>query len=223
MEASKQLVRAIRGSLAMAILGIALASCAVQGQPRTATIWISVQFKDQAAQVIESRYTPEDASFQLGAIPGAIWGNFGKTLETYKIGKRVGFDFNVDAFVNAFSVTAATITAKASKAGLMIDPIDARFSRASTLVDYRGAGRVALFIGFVDSRKGQPLTLMYFDRPCHVSGTLVDNSKKQVHYDVLVKNPGLVWLAQSKEVGSESFVELADPSVSPILVIKRLP
>lgn len=105
----------------------------------------------------------------------------------------------------------------------MIDPIDARFSRATTLVNYKGAGRVALFIGFVDSNTRQPLTLMSIDRPCHVSGTLVESLREQVHYGVLVTKPGLVWLYESKKTGGEFFVELADRSVSPVLVVTRLP
>lgn len=53
-------------------------------------------------QEIKTSDTPQDASFQLGAVRGAIWGDLGETLETYKIGRRAGFDLNVDAFVNRF-------------------------------------------------------------------------------------------------------------------------
>ncbi len=167
----------------------------------TDSIVVEAKFIDTKGDPISVDNRPTDSSLTLGAIAGAITGKPTRTLQVVRIAKLSAVEINLDSFAAAVVKQAAPMTPGSADSGLHIDPIDTRFARASTLLNYSGALPGNLFMGFVDPDSKNPLTLVYFDRPCRLTGvTAIANTgseKLTLVYDVTVEKPGLNWLVRT--------------------------
>jgi hypothetical protein len=78
-------------------------------------------------------------------------------------------------------------------------------------------------VRFIDSQTGSTLILVYFDRPCRLSGTVATKipstrEKYAVDYDVSLDSAGWVWLTE-KGVESRHFVATRAIRPYPLLII----
>jgi hypothetical protein len=220
-----------RGSALFATIAIAIGSLATvvtgcTGPSRLPTndvsISVAVKFVDGSGDPILTDERPEDASLLLGAIAGAIAGRPKGTLQTASIAKRPTIEIDLSSFSAAIEPQAATMTATEAGAGLEIAPADTKFARASTILKWRGPPS-GLSIRFVDSDDSSILTLVFFDRPCRLTGTvkrLNSHEKLTTIYDATIEKAGLNWLVATPKGSTESVVHAAPAAIRPTLVIR---
>jgi hypothetical protein len=166
---------------------------------------------------------PADSSLTLGVIPGAIAGKPSRTLQVVRIAKLSVIEINLDSFETATIKQAAPMTAAFAESGLRIDPVDTRFARASTLLKYSGVLPGDLFVEFADQDSKNPLTLVYFDRPCRLTGARAiangGGERLTLVYDVTVEKPGLNWLVRSPQGSNGFVVRTANEPIRKMLVV----
>ena len=157
-----------------------------------------------------------DSSLVLGAIAGSIGGNAGQTLQIVRIATLPSVQINLTALGAATAENAEPQTASFVQSGLHVDPVDTRFLRVSTLL---ASGYS--YVGFIDPKSKNELLLMYFDRPCRLTGLTagnVDGEMLTLTYDVTVEAPGLIWIIRSS--GPNGFVaRVAHEPVGKMLVV----
>jgi hypothetical protein len=77
-------------------------------------------------------------------------------------------------------------------------PEDARFARLSTTVWSKMNAHLDKAVGFVDLETGNDLVLVYFDKPCRLSGSLTEKSPSHemlsVEFNVETPSPGWIWI-----------------------------
>ena len=88
---------------------------------------------------------------------------------------------------------AAPLTEAGAKVGLVISPRETRFVRLATFVGYPGTENGVGGATFHGSARNENLVMVYFDRPCRVSG-VSHRSQGSVLYDVEVAQRGLTLL-----------------------------
>jgi len=172
-------------------------------------VLVEAKFIDIKGDPVSVDNRPANLSLTLGIIPGAIAGKPSRTLQVVRIAKLSEIQINLGTFEAAIIKQAAPMTAAFADSGLRIDPVDTRFARASTLLNYSGVLPGDLFVEFADQESKNPLTLVYFDRPCRLTGakTIANTGSEMLTlvYDVTVEKPGLNWLVRSPK-GSNGFV-----------------
>lgn len=101
---------------------------------------------------------------------------------------------------------ASPATPQSLEAGLVVQPEDTRLARVGTFFADKEQERYVFGAGFVDENTGDFLVLVYFDRPCTLSGT-VTGQELPTHYQVQVPAAGLHWLRTRKIDGTRYEVE----------------
>jgi hypothetical protein len=183
------------------------------------SISVPVKFVNGSGVPVSANDRPEDSSLLLGAIAGAFGGSPKRTLQTVRIGKLPTIEIDLNSFSAAIEPQAATMTATQAAFGLQIAPADTKFARASTLLEWRGTPGSRLRIVFSDADDSSILTLVFFDRPCRLTGTVKLEHSTTV-YDVTIEKAGLNWLVLTPKGSAESVVHAAPPVViRPTLVI----
>lgn len=179
---------------------------------------IEIRFEDKNGDRVSVGNRPTDSSLVLGAIAGSIGGNASQTLQVVRIGTLPSVQINLNALETAAAENAKPQVASFVQTGLHIDPVDTRFLRVSTLLASPGDS----YVGFIDPESKNELLLMYFDRPCRVTGVAageVDGEMLTLTYDVTVKTAGLVWIVRSSS-GSNGFVaRVARETIGKMLVV----
>jgi hypothetical protein len=162
------------------------------------------------------------ASF--GAIPGSIYGNPQSPRVTMNVDTDAGLIMDFSQFKD-MSEQATTITPFAVKSGWNMVPADTRFTRVGTSVDFVGASHRPSRIGFADSNSKDTLLLVFFDRPCHLTGTIIippqkGEASKNV-FEVTIKKAGFNWLSMSPTDANDSrVIRQAPASARPVFVVK---
>jgi hypothetical protein len=164
---------------------------------------------------------PINASLTLGVIAGAIGGTPSRPLQVVRIAKST-IELDLDSFEAAAIKYAAPMTPAFTQSGLQIDPVDTRFARVSTGLKYSGSLPGDLRVGFIDPDSKNPLTLVYFDRACRLTGTRAmtnpGSDNLTLVYDVTVDKPGLHWIVRTPE-GSMFVMRVATESIRKMLVV----
>jgi len=189
------------------------------------SISVAVRFVNSAGDPILADDRPVDASLLLGAIAGEIAGSQNRTLQTVRIAELPTIEINLRSLSSAIGQQAATLTSSGVAAGLQVTPADTKFTRVSTFLKWRKwRGRHSLQIGFADpDDDSSTLTLVYFDRPCRLTGTverLYRGEKETFVYDVTIEKAGLSWLITIPKGSTESVVRVAPALMRPILLIQ---
>lgn len=188
--------------------------------PNNNSIPVAVKFVNASGNAISVYDRPEDASLLLGAIAGAISGNPKRPLQTVRIAKRPTIEIDLGSLAAAIEPQAATITATAAAAGLQVAPADTKIARVSTLLEWKGTPGSQLYIAFVDSDDSAFVTLVFFDRPCRLVGSVKDGKSTTV-YDVTIEKAGLIWLIHTpKDTTGSSVVHAAPATIRPTLLIR---
>jgi hypothetical protein len=106
---------------------------------------------------------------------------------------------------------------------LTVDPVDTHFARVAHQMNYQSAPRVPGASRIVDSGSKENLYLVYFDRPCHLTGNVSYGGAEpgSRDFDVTIEKAGLNWLAATKKgPGDYSIIRHAPSPVRPVFVIE---
>jgi hypothetical protein len=132
----------------------------------------------------------------LGIIPGGIFGVPHYSLQTEQMddhGAQIA-RFNFSQLQAELANQSTTITAAALAGGLRIEPNDTRFGRVATTI---GLSETlgTLKVGFRDHVASKyVLVLVFFDRPCRLTGTLRASNGQIWSANVAIGKAGLAWL-----------------------------
>jgi hypothetical protein len=106
---------------------------------------------------------------------------------------------------------ATRLTPAAVSVGLTITPSDARLLRIATSLLSEEPQWHSASTNLADSLTKKTLVLVYFDRPCRLSGAVIahpsSGGTRTDDYDVIIEKAGLNWLETTK-VGADSHLEV---------------
>jgi hypothetical protein len=219
---SECLVAASAVVLAAALIsGFGLAATAAQPGSSEPLV-VPVAYYGETSEKSSPDRQPRDLAFVLGAIPGAIGGSAKQAFAKLDIGRQESVRLNLDELSARAKRQAAELD-ESTSSWLQITPQDARFARVATLVWFSTRQPVQEAIGFVDSETGNTLTLLYFDRPCRLTGNHVfpataSRGAMMVDYDLKVESAGFVWM-ETKLDGPVHRSNSLAVSPHPVLVI----
>jgi hypothetical protein len=214
----------VRSNLAI-VLAIATitSGCSTLSTPVAATelIDVPIRFIDAQGDAMTVKDRPDKWRAALGAVSGAIYGPPSYPPQTTQgaLGRAETVQINLPVVRAMLDQESATITVAAAKAGLKIEPAATRFARLATAVVLPQSERRPLGIGFVDSYSKRKFTLVFFDRPCRVTGTLVSNKGTETTVDVIIEKAGLGWL-EIPEDGTNTHVTNAGMPSHLIFVVQ---
>jgi hypothetical protein len=205
------------------LVAAAIAFLTAYANAESASIYVEARFIDVKGDLVAVDRRPRGSSLTLGVIPGAISGNPTRVLQVDHIGKESGIEIDLGSFEEAIAGHSAPMTAAFAESGLRVDPVETRFARASTLLTYTGVLREDLLVEFADQDSKNPMTLVYFDRPCHLTGSKATinaaTEKLILTYDVTIEKAGLNWLIRTPN-GADGFIyRAAIESIQQMLVV----
>jgi hypothetical protein len=184
--------------LALAALVVGCGSTPHHPDMGTGMIVVPVRFVSAGGDELAARERPADANAQFGAIPGEIFGKIREPLQSEAIGSVPITSIDLNEFVSAFGRQAATMTAVAVATGWQIAPAETRFARIATGASYEGIRQGSALISLRDSESKNTLLLVFFDRPCRLTGAVLDASDggtvTRYSIDVKIEKAGLNWL-----------------------------
>lgn len=116
----------------------------------------------------------------------------------------------------------ATSASETGSPEFAVTPKETRFARLLPGISFTTSQNVKMKEGFYDADTRDTLMLVYFDRPCHVSGVDTGSQPKPIdsppRIDIEVDAPGWVWI-ETKKTGQSTYVEVRAPSPHPVLLI----
>jgi hypothetical protein len=180
---------------------------------------VPVGFVDARGDAIPAGEKPDRWTAMLGAVPGAIFGDpHYSPKRTEGLGNAASLPINLSTLRAEMDQQATTISVATEKAGWRIDPGDTRLARLATAITTDKRRRFG--VGFMDSVSKNRLLLVFFDRPCRLTGTVVtpENGTTTYSIDVVIESAGLHWL-QIATKGSESHLTNAELQLSHLLFI----
>jgi hypothetical protein len=212
---------------AITLLTVCMSGCSSPppaADKRSEVMVVPVKFGNIGGDVIRPQERPVKAFVTFGAISGTMLGSAPgpKLAVPIDLGQALSIDMNeLQTYMSQHSATLTATPGVTST--LQIDPIDTRFARVAHFVRYESAPRAPGPTRFVDSGSKDNLLLVYFDRPCHLTGTLTYGGAEpgSREYDVVIEHVGLNWLAATKKgPGDNSVVHDAPLPVRPVFVIE---
>jgi hypothetical protein len=157
----------------------------------------------------------------LGSIPGTVFGS--PQAPFISVATNADQSFSVDlGRLRALSEQATTMNELGLAIGGKIVPAETRFSRIATDFEYIGSPRPAHRIAFFDLATKDLLLLVFFDRPCHLTGiaNLPPRPEGEITkyvFDVTIDKAGFNWLAlHNDKVPGSAVVRHAAASVRPV-------
>lgn len=160
----------------------------------------------------------------LGSIPGTIFGDPQAPYVRIPISAEQVLSIDLNR-LQEVGKQATRINAYAVKFGWKIDPVETRFTRISTTFDYISSPTTVKKVGFFDLAANDVLLLVYFDRPCHLTGTINlppgRSDFTQYVFDVTIDKAGFSWLAIHKDQNPGSaIVRHTGTSVQPVYMAR---
>jgi hypothetical protein len=180
-----------------------------------------VKFVDARGDTLPMAERPSSPSLQLGAIGGATAGWPNKTLQTDPVAKQSTVQIDLNSLETAIKQQAQTMTAAAATY-LQVVPADTKFARVSTLLTWSGPPAGSLSVAFLDPNDSKnSLGLVFFDRPCRMTGTTTSKSgeKRTLVVDLTITKPGLTWIVVVPDGTDRSVMSVASGTMHPLLVI----
>jgi hypothetical protein len=168
---------------------------------------IPIEFRNTSGSEVPIDARPGDLALLLGSIPGSILGRSTDSLQVVNIGRQQSVQVDLDDLAAKLS-NQATKLGRPAATTLQITPRDARFARVATGV-IATKGAYTGLVGFKDLQTREALTLLYFDRPCRLTGTSVSQSRPgreavTTEYNIDVESPGLVWMVTKHDRASHT-------------------
>ena len=180
---------------------LAMASCA-GSQPlstrQSGVTTVRVDAFDDSLRVVDSGMSDRRLSVVFPLIQGSLYGT--PTMEAvFLASAQFGESFTlteslVEAKVKPFADVASD---QLSRSGLTVDPGSTRLLRLGTFLHDAKTGAYVSGAGFYDLESRDLLMLVYFDRPCRVSGTIRAPAGDRVH-EIAVPASGIYWLRLKK-------------------------
>jgi hypothetical protein len=103
--------------------------------------------------------------------------------------------------------------------GWKIAPADTRLIRVATNLNYEAPHRQLPMTKFVDLQSDRLLMLVYFDRPCQLTGAIAERAGSHDEVDVTVGEAGLHWLEATGGASELTHVvRHASGTITPIFV-----
>lgn len=150
---------------------------------------------------VQMKFVPEDdegddhfvevptAAARFGIIPGSIEGRPSQPVHVVTDG-RESFLLEFEALASVVGNAAKRLTRAAVLAGYRITPRETKLARISTFTYSTDTGRGLGSTYLADPTDGSALTLVYFDRTCHMRGPKINIS---------VTGPGFAWIRFSQD------------------------
>ena len=168
---------------------------------------------------------PAHLSLGLAIAPGGFYGTHSLSyFDTPYIGGQTSIPLNLGRMTQRFE-REATPELEAGMPGVEVTPKETRLARLMAGLWFRTDIHVKLKEGFYDANSRNTLLLMYFDRPCHLSGT--DNGKDgklpipgdtPPKVDIDVDVPGWTWI-EIKKMSDSTYTEVRAIAPQPVLLI----
>lgn len=213
--------------LAGLLLVLLLSGCAMTGGVPDAERGLTelragVEYTDDDNQAIDARFQPGRLALVFPYIPGQIFGSPGsELLFTALLTPQASLQLDLTRALSALDRGAITLQAGENTAGMSIRPAGTRLARIGTFpFDARtreplGEG------GFIDARTREHMILMYFDRPCALSGTLEVDGESYLH-DITIPAAGFHFLRVRQLDQLRYRLERADATASVVFSIHLL-
>jgi len=205
----------------MAIL-LGLTGCTTVSQfsgAASGRITIPVMYQDSTGNTLSADSRPTGATVWLGAMPGAIFGSARDPLKTEPVANPPSFELDLGELYDIAAKQSATLTAAASASGWKIVPADTRIIRVATNLNYKELHRQVPNTRFADLQTGDILMLVYFDRPCQLSGTIAEQGSGSDTIDVTVGQAGLHWLKGTRGATERvHIIRHASETITPIFI-----
>jgi hypothetical protein len=212
---------------AITLLAVSVSGCSSPppaADKQSEIMIVPVKFGDVGGDTIGPQERPVKAFVTFGAISGTMLGSAPGPKLAVPIDAGPALSINLSELQEYMRQHSATMTATPGLTStLTIDPIDTGFARVAHFVRYESAPRAPGPSRFVDSGSKDNLLLVYFDRPCHLTGTLTYGGAEpgSREYDVVIEHAGLNWLAATKKGPDDySVVRHAPLPVRPVFVIE---
>jgi hypothetical protein len=187
----------------------------------TNSIAVPIRFVDVGGNAISARDRPMNATAMLGVIPGGVFGAPDYSLQTERLGKIPALPINLSDLQVALNEQSSTLTKDAETAGWKIDPADTRLARVATTITHEGTS--GLMVGFVDSASKGNLLLVFFDRPCRVTGTVLvqprEDQTTTFVIDVDIEQAGLNWLKITGDSQGHDVITNTQAPLTPLFVV----
>jgi hypothetical protein len=173
--------------LAGLVLILLLCGCATPGgrpdaERALSVLQADVEYTDDDNQPIDARFQPGQLVLLFPYVPGQIFGSPGSTLLfTKRLSTQDSLHLDLTRALPGLRQGASTLQASADTEGLAIRPARTRLARIGTFPFDARAREPLGEGGFIDARTREHLILMYFDRPCVLSGTLHIGEKSYRH------------------------------------------
>jgi hypothetical protein len=188
---------------------------------------VPVRFVGVSGDAISEDEKPDKWAAVLGVVPGGIFGmgRYPRPSED-AYGNASTVPVNLSQLRILLDQQSAMMSAAAA-AGWKIEPAETRVARLATTISNVGTDKGPLLVGFRDSVSKKLLVLVFFDRPCRLTGTaeyhalsgeIIKNT-----IDVTVKKAGLNWLEVREEGTNTHITNAAAVASSNLLFVVSAP
>ncbi|MGB5538789.1 MAG: hypothetical protein WBO37_01720 [Gammaproteobacteria bacterium] len=202
------------GIIVVLLLSALLGGCAggpvLRHAESLTVVRATVEYVDDNNLVVDARFQPRHIVLVFPYVPGQIFGSPGsELLFTQLLTPRSELQLALENALPGLQDGATRLQTVAETAGLTIRPAQTRFARIGTFpfdaktLEPLGEG------GFTDGSTREHLILMYFDRPCVLSGTLYIDQDEYVH-DITIPAAGFHFLRVQQQGAGRHLLSRAE-------------
>lgn len=154
----------------------------------------TIEYVDRNNKIVPAKFQPQDVVLVFPYIPGDIFGSpDSKPVFIAPVSIEARVAVNLDRLDSVLAPLAATVTDAARASGLALAPADARFARMGTFPHEAETFAPVGGGGFLDPVTRDTMILVYFDRPCTITGDRVAGGDTFSHA-IRVPAAGLHWI-----------------------------
>jgi len=191
----------LRTGRVLGLLILSAVSHAESDPPKSiGSLDIPVKTLDSTGKLAAWEEQPSGLVLGLGAIAGSLWG-VTTPLQALLIEHAPSFRWDPQVQSGVVGSHLARLDKKfghALSSSVTLVPEDARFARIATTVWSKTKPDLGKAVGWMDPETGNELVLLYFDRPCRLSGSLtrkiLSHEELNETFDVEVASAGWLWV-----------------------------
>jgi hypothetical protein len=218
-------VKLSRIVLLFLLLGAGCSTNPRNALPTRGNIEVPVQYIEKNRQKILISERPVKPRATLRAVPGAIMGIPTGEIQSQPISSSGMLSLDVAQLGKFYAAAADTLHPGPATTGLTVEPADTRFARVGTFIAYKSSPRRPSMVGFSGANTAGYVILVYFDRPCAMTGTVTaypgDPYFSAYAYDVTIGEAGFHWLSMGAgAVKSVAAIHEASKEVRPTFTVE---
>ena len=182
---------------------------------------LPVAFVDKEGWVQSELNRPADISLFLGGIGGAFYGP-SPTIQMIPIGQQTEIKIDLDSLETQLNALAVKLKQPADQRFLVVDPADTRFARVGVMLSKTIWMSGKYSAGFMNPETGNTYLLMWFDRPCHITGKLIENlgyGKAVGTVDLTINERGFTWVGKKSSKPYVNAYEVLPKEVDAIILV----